>query len=146
MAGNNTGFDPAAFRTGIKFAMQMGAPNSVSDRVTFVWRPAKTFSKTDPAGNPYDWSASPTTTETHADVVVDVAVTDLGRPTPEHTAVGAIDAQKISLTLLDVDYEQVVGAQEVRWGGKTFQIDYVMPPIALFSVDIHTIFATAVDL
>lgn len=146
MAGSNPAFNPATFRTQIKNTMVMGSPNATADKVTFRWKAVKTFSREDEDANPYDWSASPVTSSQHADVKVDVAVELQGTAPTEFVSAGELNSQKIILTLLDVDFVQIEGANFVLWGQKLFHIDFVAPPFALFSVNVHQIFATAVDL
>lgn len=145
MAGSNSAFDPALFRTKIKQAMAMGAPTSVADRATFRWKAIKTYTSEDPANHPYSWNAVPTTSTQHADVQVDVAIQLLGGDPQEFTSVGELNAQKVELTVLDVDYALVEGANYVLLGQKTYIIDYVAPPIGLFDVTVYQLFLTAED-
>ena len=146
MAGTNSAFDAATFRTNIKAAMRMGSPQATQDKVTFRWKAVKTFNRSDGDHNPYDWSATPVSTSQHADVQVDVAVEARTEPTPEYLSMGEVNAQKIVLTLLDVDFSQIDGANEVLWGQKLFKVDFVAPPIALFEVNVYQIYCTAVDV
>lgn len=133
-------------RSRLKSAMQMGAPNSVSDRVTFLWPKNFTYDASipvDESGTPYDFNAVPTNVNEHPEVQVDVAVEATER-NPTGTALGQMDNPRIELTLLDVDYEQVVGATQVRYGGNIYQIDYWKPE-ALFPIDVWTAYCHAED-
>lgn len=144
MAGTDSRFDAAAFRTAIKFAMRMGLPNAIPDRATFRWSPQRTFAIEDPAHNPYDWGDAPATEVTHVDVRVDVAVEMLGGAA-EETSVGQINNQKAQITILDEDYTLVEGADIVLLGTNTYQVDFVSPPLGLFEVTVYTLSITAVD-
>lgn len=146
MAGTNPAFNAGAFRTAIKNTMRMGAPNATNDRVTFRWKIVNTYAHQDAATNPYDWGDAPATHTQHADVLVDAAVAPLGQAVAEYASVGELNPQKIELTLLDVDFAQVDGAAFVLWGEALFVIDYVAPPIALFDVNVYSVFCSAVDL
>lgn len=138
------GFDAAAFRDAIKFAMNMGAPEDTSERVTFRWKTVKTYNQADPHGNPYNRRATPVSTTTHADVQIDCAVefiprASLGTGTP----VGDFETPRAIITVLDEDYPSVEGADEVLMGGNVYRIDYVQPPVGLFSVTIYQIHVSA---
>lgn len=144
MAGSNTAFDAATFRTNIKNTMRMGLPNNTSDQATFRWVDEKTYVIAGPHNNPYDWGETPLTTVHKADVQVDVAVQLLNH-TEEYTSVGELDNQKIQVTLLDVDYALVSDADLILLDGKTFEINFWTPSIGLFDVTVHQAFATAID-
>lgn len=146
MAGTQQGFDAAGFRDAIRFAMNMGLPETESERATFRWNPARTFTTDDPAGLPYDWTDTPATETVHADVQVPVAI-EFGAQAAAgtDTPVGQIDTSRAVLTVLDEDYQQIVGANEVVLGGNTYDIDFVAPPLGLFEVTVYQIYASARD-
>lgn len=140
------GFDAALFRSAIRSTMTMAAPNASEDRATFRWSPAKTYNPQDPAHFPYTWTETPATDVEHADVQVPVAVEFSARPAAsQQTAVGEIDASRAILTVLDVDYELVRGADLVLLGQNTYDVEFVAPPIALFDVDVYQIYTIARD-
>lgn len=141
-----SGFDPVAFRDAIKFAMSMGLPDSVPLRATFQWTPDKTYHIADPAGKPYTWTAPPVSNVTHPDVLVDVALEFQRRSSGEGlTSVGDFQTSFVTLTLLDVDYALVQGADKVQLGGDTYFIEYVAPPVGLFSVTVYQMYCRAED-
>lgn len=140
------GFDATAFRAAIRNTMTMGLPNASADKATFVWTASRTYTSEDPSHNPYSWTATPVTETTHADVQVPVAVEFAPRPAAsQDTSLGQFDATRVSLTLLDTDYDLVEGADKVTLGGNTYVIDFIGPPVGLFDVTIYTIYATAQD-
>lgn len=148
MAGSNAGFDPAEFRTNIRAAMEMGLPTDPAERVTFRWKAVKVFnSATDHSGDPYDFSATPDVVTTHPDVQVPAAVEFFAIRTSSEggTAVGHFDTPRAVITVLDVDYPSVEGADEVVLGGNTYKINYVAPPLGLFEVTVYQIHCTAGD-
>lgn len=140
-------FKAASFRDAIRFAMTMGLPDAVDQRVTFQWSTKKTFSVPDPAGNPYSWSDTPTKVVTHDDVQVPVAVQFKARATgsADGTPFGAVENPQLILTLLDEDYAQVEGADLVVADGSTYIVDFIKPPDGLFDVTIYTIYCKAQD-
>ncbi len=138
------GFDPAAFIDGIKFAMSMGAPNKTADKVTFYWEPNRTFTNPDVHGNPYNRKQTPASSNTPDPVIVDVAVEFVPRSTMSGgTPVGDFETPRAVLTLLGDEYEQVKTADYVTMGGNKYFIDFVAPPMALFSVDVYQIHVSA---
>lgn len=143
-----SGFDAATFRDSIQFAMNMGLPETASERCTFRWTPEKDYRIEDPGGNPYDFTATntPTNTVAPADVQVDAAVEFVSRSTlSQGTALGELNTPRATITLLDVDYALVEGADQVLLGGNTYDVDYVAPPVGLFEVTIYQIHCSAVD-
>lgn len=143
------GFDPAAFRDGIKFAMRMGAPDAANERVTFRWLDQPAYTTHDPAGRSYDWTTPPTSTVTVADLQLDCAVELLGGPSGE-TNIGTFDANKMVITLLDDDYEALIahGARlpdVVLAGGNTYLVQYLAPPVGLFDVTVYRLFTESRD-
>lgn len=146
MAGTNPAFNSQAFKDGIHLAMNMALPNAASERATFRWRTEKTFSKEDSAHRPYDWTSSAVTTDSHPDVQVACAVEFSARTTlAGQTAMGHFDSSRAVITLLDEDYVQVEGADEVLLGENTYVVDFVAPPIGLFDVTIYQMYCSARD-
>lgn len=140
-------FNPAEFRDAIRFAMGMGLPEATSDRATFRWTPTKTYSNADKGGRPYNLTEAPASVTTHPDVQIPVAwqfvPTRVGNE--QSTAMGVFDNDRVILTILDEDYEQVRGADLVIMGENTYVIDYVAPPSGLFSVTIYEVYITSRD-
>lgn len=146
MAGSHPAFNAANFRNTIRSTMEMGLPTATADRPTFQWKTERDYAIDDPAQNPYDWTATPTSTVTHADVQVACAVEFSARPAGSvDTPLGQFDTSRVVLTLLDEDYELIEGANRVVIGGNPYEVDFIAPPTALFEVTIYTIYATAVD-
>lgn len=145
MAGSNADFPSDEFRDSIRFAMTMGQPEKVSERVTFRWAPVRTYARPDPGADPYDWTATPTSEVDHADVQVDEVAVQYGdRTAGDETSVGPFDTTRATLTVLDEDYTQVEGANQVLLGGNTYEIKYVIP-IGIFDVTVYQIFTQALD-
>lgn len=140
------GFNAAAFRDAIRFAMNMGLPNATEERATFKWNTVRTYTTADPAGSPYDYTATPATSVAHADVAIPVAVEFSARPAGSRdTSVGQFDSSRAVITVLDEDYALIVGADQVLLGGNTYEIQFVGPPVALFDVTIYQIYCDARD-
>lgn len=146
MAGSNTGFSADAFRDAIHFAMSMGSPNDTVDKATFVWRTKDGFASADNSGDPWDWSDVPVVDNSVENVTLDNVAVEFRSGLGDLTAraVGQFDNPGATLTLLDTDYAQVVGADEVILGGNTYVVDYVTQ-VALFDVDVYQVFCTARD-
>lgn len=144
MAGSNSAFNAENFRTVIRQTMTMGLSNTVSEQPTFQWKPIKTYVHNDPDGKPYDFTESPVTDIDHVDVRVPCAVEFVAGPT-EGVPFGAIESANVRLTLLDEDYQQIVGASQVLLGENVYIIKFVEPPTGLFDVTVYTIHASALD-
>lgn len=155
MAGTDPRFDPAKFRTAIKFVMHMGAPEDTNQRVTFRWTVDNTYAKKDSGGSPFNWTESPAVSDAPDDVQVDCAVSFAGakaggsRTAPDGTAVGEFDTTHGVITLLDVDYAQIFSdgrrADLVIIDSDTYEIQYVAAPYALFGVTVFDLHIASVD-
>lgn len=146
MAGSDPRFNEAQFRDAIKFAMKMGTPEDTEKRATFRWTTVKTYATQDPSGRPYSWSSVPTATVAHDDVQIDCAVEFIPRPSGgRDTPLGSFDVSRAVITILDVDYAEIAGADEVLIDGNTYDIQFEGKPDGLFGVTIHTIYADARD-
>lgn len=148
MAGSDSRFDAANFRTKIRDTMTMGLPTSVSDRATFRWDTTKTYAIKDPKGKPYDYTEPPATVNPHADVQVPVAVEASSGSVirTAFTPAGEMnDRNRVIITILDVDYDLVSTANVVLLGGNTYHIDYWAPPMGLFDVSIFQCYLIAMD-
>lgn len=150
MAGSDASFDPGGFRSAIKATMQMGVPTDLNDRLVWHFRNITSYPTQDPALKPYDWTVAPTfdvpsdpdlPTGEH---IVDYAL-EFARSTPQESEVGAFDATRLVVTLLDVDYEQIKQADYATIGRVHYDIDYTGPPMGLFEVTVYQVFLTARD-
>lgn len=141
-------FDAAGFRNSIKKVMVMGLPENVTERATFQWKTVRSYAIEAPSGNPYDFAATPSTTTSHPDVQVPVAVEFVPNATGRAsggTPIGEFDNPRVILTVLDEEYEQVKTADMVVLGGNTYFIQFWAPPIGLFSVTVYQCYLTAED-
>ena len=148
-------FNAAEFRSAIRFAMQMGTPETQSDRVSFQWADENTYTFSDTKGNPYDWTDSPTTTTSAVDVPISLTVAAAveffdAKSSSGETAMGDFDIGTLRITLLDVDYASIIDQNlglpdTVIVDGNTYTVDYFGPPVGLFDVTVYTAFASARD-
>lgn len=139
-------FNAARFRTAIRNTMTMGMPNATADKATFRWTTQHTYNPQDRLDDPYTFTQTATTTTTHADVIVPVAWEFSARPSASvQTTVGEFDVSRVVITILDVDYDLVRGADLIVMGGNTYTIEFVAPPMALFEVDVFQIYCVARD-
>lgn len=126
MAGSNAAFDANGFRDAIRQAMVMGQPNDPSDQVTFVWLEEETFAAEGPgtlAEDPYDWTSTPTSTVAARNVIQVNCAVEYQPGVIAGEPMGAFDASRATLTLLDEDWANVQGADQVLIGGITYVID-----------------------
>lgn len=152
MAGSDpTGnFNETQFRNQIRQTMTMGLPNTVSMQPTFRWVTKPTFSVSDPAERPYNWFTNPNASSpvNPSDFVTVCAVEYMGG-SESGTEAGFINEIQAKLTLLDTDMNAVIahgGRQpdQVLLKGELYQIRYITLE-ALFTVDVYTVFCTALD-
>jgi hypothetical protein len=151
-------FDETSFRYAIRETMLMGMPETVADRLMWVWERDRTYIPDDPTGDPYDWS-SPAAT----DVAGNATLTDPGTPLPQTlvvpyafefaartastagTVFGEIDTSRMVVTLLDTDYDQINTADYAMYAGTKYRIRFEAPPQGLFGVTVWTVHLEAED-
>ena len=153
MAGSDpTGaFQADTFRTNIRTVMTMATANTV-EPTTFRWVVPESYAVADPGGNPYDWTETPvshTTPITISDLAVDCAV-EFSGSSESTTEAGEIAQLTAVITMLDVDQQLLVAhggrmPDQVLLKGLVYGIDYVPPPVALFTVDVWTIYCSSTD-
>lgn len=138
MAGTDIGFDENAFKTAVRFAMRMGSPNRVAEKVTFRWNKAQTFGPQDPARKPYHWNEVPLTDTSVPDIVLEEVAVDYKHGVEQSNALGTFAPLTAELTMLGEDHDKVLGADQILIGGDIY--DVVLTTVeALFSVDVYTI-------
>ncbi len=148
-------FDGTRFRDAISFAMSMGIPDTASQRVTFKWTTESAFADADTKGAPYDFTDSPTSSDSAADVVASLTVPVAVEFSPTRSAsgdtpLGNFDITRIKITIMDTQYALItdgtLGLPDlIGIDGNTYVIDYFAPPQGLFDVTIHDIYASARD-
>lgn len=148
-------FDEPAFRSGVLGAMLMGMPEDVDQQLTWVWDRDLTFTPDDPAGNPYDWAATPVTDNpgnpNEPDVpgqpqtlVVPYALEFTVGPASA-TTLGEIDTTRATITVLDADHDRIQTADYAQLGDTRYRIKFDEAPIGLFGVTVWTIHLEAQD-
>lgn len=74
--------------------------------------------------NPYSWTQTVTTiTQAAKSLIVVNCAVQYANGGLEGEAMGEFDSSHVTLTLLDVDYTQTIGASRVTLGGYTYLID-----------------------
>lgn len=136
----------AKVRAALKSTMQMAAPNSVDERVTFVWPEVSIVNNPNAAGRPFDFNAENelVNSDKHEDVQVDCAVEFVERAT-YGTAIGQFENPRVVITMLDEDFIQVEGASKVLLGGNTYTWNFTEPPNAIFKIGVYRLHCTADD-
>ncbi len=155
MAGTDSRFDSAKFRSAIKFAMRMGFPEETIQQITWHWNPNRVFKKTDSGGFPLDWAASQVQSESDiSDVIVDCAVKFVpvgGGTRIGGTELGVFDVASAVVTLLDVDHDALVAhgnndfPDTATMDGDLYIVNFTAPPYGLFDVIIYDVHLQAVD-
>lgn len=132
------------FRSAIINTMIMGSPNKEEEQAEFSWEKDVTYSIQDKDNKPYSLGATtPLTDNTPDPVKINVAVEYVHRA-PDGTPLGEFDNPRAVLTVLDVEYEKVRGADFVTLGGNKYMISYVLVE-ALFDVDVYTLQTVALE-
>jgi hypothetical protein len=148
MAGKNPGFDAKAFRAGIHFVMQMGAPTESEDQATFyfptqlVYRTGESLD-VDAEGVPFD-PAIPVTRHIPAGIKVPCAV-EYQDANGVATDFGLVTPSRAVITLLDEDFSRVEGCSYVLLGGERFVYRHTEFPTGLFDVGVYTLHFAAED-
>lgn len=141
------GFDAAAFRSGIELAMQMGAPDALTERVTFVFTAKNNFAQEDPVGVPYDLTAAPVSTVgTDREVIVPVAMEFISRSSQARdTSLGYMLPSHVEIYIMDTHYDEVKDADHLLIDGNVYEIQAWLPPVGLFDFTLYSLLAEARD-
>lgn len=141
MADAISGFSVDQFRTNIHFAMNLGLPQDAADRPTFYFRPVKSYpvgTRVDSEGTPLDPRIEVTVTSPDP-VQVPCAVEFEPTSSDSEGLVGTFRNTRLTLTVLDVDYEQIKDAIEVGVGRVRYNVSYQSPPLGLGTATIYTL-------
>lgn len=146
MAGKNPNFNAKEFRDAIGFAMQMGLPEDPNERITFRWTPNKVYDDGDAGGNPWSWDSAPVSSDERPDVQVLAAVEFAARPAGSvDTPLGQFDTSRVTVTLLDEQFELIRGADLMVIDQNIYEVAFVGPPIGLFDVTVYQLYGEARD-
>ena len=148
-------FNASRFRDAIGFAMQMGIPSTVSERITFQWSTDNTYTIADAKGAPYDWTAAPASSVSATDIAASLTVPVTSeffdsRSASSDTPIGDFDKSRLKIFMLDASYDQLIDQNmglpdKIITDGNTYDIEYWTPPTALFDVTTYTAYAAARD-
>lgn len=145
--GISAGFDADQFRNAIRFAMEMGTPPDAAKRAKFIRKNSseRTYTKNgnpvtnprlDRDGNPLDPMIVMTVGEDET-IEVDCAV-EVDRADADELPVGNFRPIKAVVTLLDEEYAQVRGCQELIFNERRFRFSYEPEGLGLFEVGVNT--------
>lgn len=146
------GFDAEAARQGILSAMGFGEPTRTEDKAWFYF-PKVTSSDTGTAVDQDDIPFDPdvtvtgeTTTDSkpRAQVSCVVEYSDAGAVLGSGGSV-EIRPTRVTITLMDPEYQAVKGFSFVVCGGDKYVYDSTEPPVALGTFDVWTVHCTAED-
>lgn len=149
-------FPETTVRTAILDTMLMGMPEDVDKRLTWYWKRAQTFSPDDPAGNPYDWTATPIVDDPGNPVLPDpggdqslqvpYALEFSARPAGSATTVlGEIDTSRAIVTMVETDFEKIKTADYAIIDDSRYRIQFDAPPVGLFGLTVYTVYLEAED-
>lgn len=136
MAGSSSSFSATKFRTGIRFAMDMGTPPDAADQIVFYFNPTRATSATrDGEGIPFDPSA--VITETPRPPARRPCAVEYLDASDEPTPFGSVLPAKVRVTLLDEDHQAVKGADYIVVSGDRYLRHHVPPAFGLFDAGIY---------
>ena len=128
----------------------MGMPADPNEQLVWHINPVVSFENQDPAIKPYDWSATPVVDQpgdpdhpsgiVAVDYALEFAATGGGE-----SEVGRFDQSRLTVTVLDNEYEQIKNADYAMIGRVYYEIKFVAPPVGLFDVTVYQIFLVARD-
>lgn len=146
MAGASSSFDADEFRQNIRDTMLMGLTGTAADRPKFIFNATETYTvgeELDDSGTPYDLTVAPTVAGTPAKQVLCAVEWVSGKNTStDGSTLGDFEEGDLILTLLDVDYTQIKGADHVELDGTRYEIRYVQPSVGLFDVTVYQLHCT----
>lgn len=125
--------------------MEFGLPAETADQPTFFrYATVTSSSELDDEGVPYDPGATLTGGEVDSLGQVECAIEYIdGEGKVESFAVLA--PAKVKLTMLDTEYDQVWPFNYVVIKGQKYYYQRSEPPVALGTVDVHTLYCRAED-
>lgn len=147
-------FDNDAFRSAIRFAMQMGVNPDPTKRPIFLRKnTARTFWKNgqeladpprmDRDGKPFDVDIEVRRGQDEK-VSVDCAI-EVERADAEELPVGNFRPVKIVVTLLDEEYQLVSDCRELLYNGDRYMFGYAPEALGLFQTGVFTMIFYARD-
>lgn len=155
MAGSDSRFNAAKFREGIRFAMEMGFPQDEAKQITWRWTPRRTYQKPDSGGSPFDWQASQVVTERDIEDYIVLCAVEFqpasGATRVGGTALGVFDLATAKVTLLDVDYDDLLDhgngefPDEAYMDGNRYATQLQAPPMGLLEVTVYQVLLQAPD-
>lgn len=155
MAGTDPRFNATQFRDAIRFAMTMGFPAETSKQITWQWDTAREFSRPDSGGFPLEWTAANVESFSDvSDIIVDCAVEYTavgGASRVAGTELGIMDVSNAKVTLLDVDYDVLLGhgggvfPNKASVDGNIYEVQFIAPPFGLFEVTVYSVALQAID-
>lgn len=127
----------------------MALPNTVDLQPTFRWIVKQSYSTADPAGRPYSWTEVAGATPTLIDDIQVPCAVQFGGGSDQGTLAGFEEEMDARITLLDTQQKALIARggrmpDQVILAGRTYNIT-LMTQEALFSVDVYTLYLTAVD-
>ncbi len=137
-------FDRVAFEAGIRLAMNLGLPAAEEDRPLFRFPRVRAYppgTVLDHEGHPLDPNVAPTIT-TQTPVRIPCAI-EWDDASPDQLPPGVRVPTRLTITMLDDEYQQVKDAVIVEVGGDRYQISHVAPPVALSDSGVWTLIAYA---
>lgn len=136
MAGFNPDFDSSEFRTGIRFAFEMGAPVEIGDQATFFFPNQLVYNRpVDDEFTPFDPQATVTTVPPRP-VKVLCGIEYQGAE-GQAIVFGTVTASRLVITLLDEEYALVQGCSYVVVGGERYNYRRTEKPNGLFDVGLY---------
>lgn len=152
--GISVNFDDDQFRNAVKFAMELGMNPDETRRPIFVKRSTTrtywkdgvqltTAPRTDRDGRPLDPDIE-VRRDADQEISVDCAV-EVTEVSQADLPVGNFRPNRLTVTLLDVDYVQVKDCREVIYNGDRYAFTNEPESEGLFSVGVYTMVFYAID-
>ena len=152
--GIGADFDADAFRTAIRFAMQMGSPPDEDRQAVFVFKSSgRSYWKdgvelddpprVDRDGKPLDPTIEVREVPGRREKV-DCAI-EILRADADELPVGNFRPTKAVVTLLDQEYAKIEGCRELLYNADRYLYGYEPEAPGLFDVGTHTIIFYALD-
>lgn len=143
MAGTDPSFNSSEFRAAIRFAMEMGAAPDPAKRLSFHFPSVLTYNApVDGDHVPFDPNATVTKVEPTPLTGIDCAVEYFDAEN-QPTNFGMLAPSRITVTLLDEEYEKVQGCAYVVAHGDRYDYRRTEPPSGLFDVGVYILHFTA---
>lgn len=131
-------FDADAFRDGIRQAMVMSLPNSVSAQPKFYFPDGRTAEYVDESGSPFNWGDTATQgTAPKAPIQVTCLINPRDKPMATESSIGPFRIEQADLYFFEDEWAKVSEYDRVMINGEMYHRTETLIPVTLFDATLQ---------